>query len=465
MGTFNYRRYLYNSSGGSWQDSDIVTISDPNKSTYYPRIGQGIGYTTIGSAYGCYQTLPTSSVQYVSDGESKTVFFVANGYDVYYYKIYQVLRKNGSVYSTNLLSSGGGCRNSNNLPGYSLTPNFSVPAGYTFQGVSESSTTTTSYDYTGTNPSIYTSKTSFSSPQVFYYIYEANSYALRVYLYNGTNLKSNLYTYGDSVTLNSSIAPTMPTNFSLCGFSNSQNSTTIDYSIGSVMTIYRAATLYAIARFQVQYNPGSGSGSTVTRSYYNNTSTVSLSDQNGFYKSTTISSTINRTITKMAQDGTTFNTQSYTFNSGTRYSKIGWAYTSNATTANYTTTGTITIASVPTSYVSNGVLNLYPVYQGTNYSDTKQGTLTVTEDEQTRTGYKFLGYSETKDATTATYTPGNTYTLSLQNASITLYPVWKSSTIFYFGKDREWKECKLYYGVNGEWKEMEPFTVIGGKWK
>lgn len=52
--------------------------------------------------------------------------------------------------------------------------------------------------------------------------------------------------------------------------------------------------------------------------------------------------------------------------------------------------------------------------------------LTLSSAKPTRAGYNFLGWSETKDATTATYAAGGSYT---KNAKVTLYAVWKLAYI------------------------------------
>ena len=52
-------------------------------------------------------------------------------------------------------------------------------------------------------------------------------------------------------------------------------------------------------------------------------------------------------------------------------------------------------------------------------------TLTLSSTKPTRTGYTFLGWSTSSSATSATYSAGGSYT---NNASVTLYAVWKVNT-------------------------------------
>ena len=56
----------------------------------------------------------------------------------------------------------------------------------------------------------------------------------------------------------------------------------------------------------------------------------------------------------------------------------------------------------------------------------KSCLVTINSTTPTREGYTFVGWSETKTATTSSYTPGNNYTLSLKN--YTLYAIWKAKT-------------------------------------
>ncbi|MBQ8944847.1 MAG: InlB B-repeat-containing protein [Clostridia bacterium] len=54
---------------------------------------------------------------------------------------------------------------------------------------------------------------------------------------------------------------------------------------------------------------------------------------------------------------------------------------------------------------------------------------TLTTNQPTRTGYTFKGWSESKNATTATYQPGETYYVAHSNQyDIYLYAVWKANT-------------------------------------
>ena len=119
----------------------------------------------------------------------------------------------------------------------------------------------------------------------------------------------------------------------------------------------------------------------------------------------------------------------YRFN----YEFVGWATNSNSSVASYYAGG---------SYTDNASVTLYAVWRykpatytvtfdangGTNapLSQTKTYgvTLTLTTAIPTRTNYRFIGWSKDRNATSARYTAGGSYT---DNASVTLYAVWAYS--------------------------------------
>lgn len=117
----------------------------------------------------------------------------------------------------------------------------------------------------------------------------------------------------------------------------------------------------------------------------------------------------------------------YRFN----YEFLGWSASSSATTATYTAGG---------SYTGNVSVTLFAVwkYKPATYTvsyDANGGTgapgrqtktygvtLTLTTILPTRRNYLFLGWSKDRNATSASYTAGGSYT---DNADVTLYAVWQ----------------------------------------
>ena len=115
----------------------------------------------------------------------------------------------------------------------------------------------------------------------------------------------------------------------------------------------------------------------------------------------------------------------------TNYEFVGWSASSSATTATYTAGG---------SYTGNVSVTLFAVwkYRPATYTvsyDANGGTgapgrqtktygvtLTLTTLIPTRRNYSFVGWSKDRNATSASYTAGGSYT---DNADVTLYAVWR----------------------------------------
>ena len=116
----------------------------------------------------------------------------------------------------------------------------------------------------------------------------------------------------------------------------------------------------------------------------------------------------------------------YRFN----YEFVGWSTNSNSSVASYYAGG---------SYTDNASVTLYAVWRykpatytvafdangGTNAPSSQTKTygvaLTLTTAIPTRANYRFVGWSKDRNATSASYTAGGSYT---DNASVTLYAVW-----------------------------------------
>ena len=115
----------------------------------------------------------------------------------------------------------------------------------------------------------------------------------------------------------------------------------------------------------------------------------------------------------------------------TNYEFVGWSASSSATTATYTAGG---------SYTGNVSVTLFAVwkYKPATYTvsyDANGGTgapgrqtktygvtLTLTTIQPARKNYLFLGWSKDRNATSASYSAGGSYT---DNTDVTLYAVWQ----------------------------------------
>ncbi len=172
--------------------------------------------------------------------------------------------------------------------------------------------------------------------------------------------------------------------------------------------------------------------------FSSNGQTVSTCSQCGYTKTTAQTYTVsynanggsNAPSSQTKVHGVTLTLSStipYRFN----YEFLGWSTSSSATTATYTAGG---------SYTGNASVTLYAVwsYKPATYTvsyDANGGTgapgrqtktygvtLTLTTIQPTRRNYLFLGWSKDRNATSASYTAGGSYT---DNADVTLYAVWR----------------------------------------
>ena len=169
-----------------------------------------------------------------------------------------------------------------------------------------------------------------------------------------------------------------------------------------------------------------------------NGQTVSTCSQCGYTKTTAQTYTVsynanggyNTPASQTKVHGVTLTLSStipYRFN----YEFLGWSASSSATTATYTAGG---------SYTGNVSVTLFAVwkYKPATYTvsyDANGGTgapgrqtktygvtLTLTTLIPTRRNYSFVGWSKDRNATSASYTAGGSYT---DNADVTLYAVWR----------------------------------------
>lgn len=217
----------------------------------------------------------------------------------------------------------------------------------------------------------------------------------------------------------SSIEPTR-SGYTFLGWSKSSTATSATYTAGDTVSVtYDDLTLYAVWEAEKRYyyaylyynaNGGSGAPSTQSASIYASSATGS--------KSFTISST------QPSRSGYTF---------------LGWSTSSGASSASYQPGGTISVSydasktlyavwkvvsyTSTLSYNANGGTGA-PSAQTYTGSSTSSHTFTISSTEPTRSGYEFLGWSTSSTATSASYQPGSTISVSY-NGSKTLYAVWQ----------------------------------------
>jgi uncharacterized repeat protein (TIGR02543 family) len=229
-----------------------------------------------------------------------------------------------------------------------------------------------------------------------------------------------------SSTLLFTIPSTEPTRsgYTFLGWSKSSTATSATYTAGDTVGVtYDDLTLYAVWQENKQnyyaylyYNANSGSGAPSTQS-----DSIYASSASGS-KTFTISNT------KPTKSGYTF---------------LGWSENSGATTASFQPGGTISV-----SYGASKTL--YAVWELTKYTSTlnfnanggtgapstmtdthtstSTHTFTIPSTKPTKTGFVFLGWSESNTASTASYQPGGTISVAY-NGTKTLYAVWETAQL------------------------------------
>ena len=120
----------------------------------------------------------------------------------------------------------------------------------------------------------------------------------------------------------------------------------------------------------------------------------------------------------------------------TGYTIIGWNTNKNATTSTWNINTSKSISSSATYYPILKV-NIYTITYNANggsggpssqsYKYAPNGNIYLSSDRPSKTGYTFMGWSESSSATSASYSPGQWWGTHNAN-NYTLYAVWKDTT-------------------------------------
>ncbi len=208
------------------------------------------------------------------------------------------------------------------------------------------------------------------------------------------------------------------------GWSASSTATSASYQPGDTVSVtYDDKTLYAVWQENKQtyyaylyYNANSGGGAPSTQS-----ASIYASSASGS-KSFTVSST------QPTRSG---------------YDFLGWSTSSAATSASYQSGSSVSVpyGSSKTLYAvwqqKSYTSALYfdanegsgaPSTQTDTHTSTSAHTFTIPTTQPTRSGFTFLGWSESSTAASASYQPGGTVSVSY-NGSKTLYAVWQAAEL------------------------------------
>lgn len=148
-----------------------------------------------------------------------------------------------------------------------------------------------------------------------------------------------------------------------------------------------------------------------------------------------------------------------------RYNLIGWNFKKDGSGSyTFVTTQPYQISDSRFSAEGSGFYDLYALWSTTSFTNTvkQPAIIKITPNDQYIEGYEFLGYTLTKGSNTVDYEVNAEYTIETET-DLNLYPVFKKK--YYFGKNEEWKNCKLYYGYKNKWVPITIYKGIKGEWK
>lgn len=276
-----------------------------------------------------------------------------------------------------------------------LSTDIPTKEGYSFAGWSYSPDDDTAEYYPGET---YTSNSNLS----LYAVWQHSGYAIKYNANGGTGAPATQYKkQGEILTLRS----TKPTRegYRFTGWATTPGPVqAVKYSPGGQYWLDEPATLYAVwvettPTYTVSFDANGGNGAPVAQTKTKGTD-LTLSTK-------------------------TPSRSGYTF--------AGWSTSSTASSPTYYPGGKYTADASATLYAvwvkapSNYTVS-YNANGGSGAPSsqikTENVSLTLSSTTPTRSGYKFLGWSTSSTATSATYQPGDVYTV---NASIMLYAVWR----------------------------------------
>ena len=247
-------------------------------------------------------------------------------------------------------------------------------------------------------------------------------------------------TSGGSVSTLTTLSGGQMGSMSISGTPTSNGTWDIKASNPSVTKYYRIVVTGGSYEFSLVYDANGGSNGPSDAEYTSSSST---------YKAT-ISST------KPSKTG---------------YAFLGWSKSSDADSATYQPGDSITLSYGTTTlyavwkenkqnyyaylyYNANGGSGAPSTQSDSIYASSASGskTFTISSTKPTKSGYTFLGWSESSSASSASYQPGSSISVSY-GSSKTLYAVWKDVAASY--------KCNLYFDANGGSGEPTSMSYTG----
>ena len=407
--TFAKKNYYYNSTAHTntyKRSADIaLTISRSSSSPGYTALDNGTNYSydisrttsdlaTTLQLWGSIKLAGTANGTYAYGSESSPAATVA----------ITISKLPSYTVSYNANSGSGAPASQTKWYGANLTLSSTVPTrtGYTFKGWATSSGGSVAYQPGGTY--------SANAAVILYAVWQINTWTVTLNANGGTNgsVTSFTKTYGVSASFPTSAQSPTRSGYTFLGWGTSATSTSVTYAASATYSANSGGTFYAIWRKQLtlSYNANDGSGAPSSSSQY-------------VYNAAT-SYTFTVSSTAPTKSGYTF---------------LGWSTSSTATSASYSANSTITISSNTTlyaiwrkqltlSYNANSGSGAPASQSGYVYNSTTSYTFTLSSTVPTRANWTFLGWGTSSTATTASYQPGGTVSIS---ANTTIYAVWQAA--------------------------------------
>lgn len=290
-------------------------------------------------------------------------------------------------------------------------------ANYIFKGWSTSATATTAQYHGGDNIHVDKRVTTLYAVWQRQYTYKL------YYNANGGSSAPSGATYGPTTdtshTFTISTAEPQRSGYRFMGWSTSSSASHASYNSGDNITVTsESTTLYAVWSrlyfFILSYDANGGSSAPVAQS------------SGGVLTSSYTFTITNASATR------------------TNYRFLGWATTSSASSAEYSAGDRITISTNTTLYAvwkRQYIVTLrYNANGGTGApgadtygpSDSSSHRFTIATSTPSRTNYRFLGWSTSASARTASYAPGDTITILTDT---TLYAVWQRYYVYTLNYD------------------------------
>ncbi len=454
-------------TGGSMADLSMTYDSAKNlTSNAFTRTG----YTFFG-----WSTNKDATTQSYTNGQNVNNLTATNGETVNLYALWKktiTITYNANGGSGAPGTSTGTLYNAQTSVRITLSTTKPTRSGYTFNGwTATEGSTQVDYQSGGTY--------SFSNNVTIYAVWGVNSYTLTVNPNGGkwNNTANNSTVSGDYGTTAQISNPTPPTGYKIT--LNANTGSVSQTSVTSTKSFSSWSKSGSGSLSGTTYTFGTGDG-TLTANYTNNSVTLPTPTKTGYHCTGWYTAASGGT--KRADAGGSYtpsaaetlyaqwaaNTYTIKFNGNgatggsmadlsmtydsaknltsnaftrTGYTFFGWSTNKDATKESYTNGqsvnnltetngGTVNLyalwkKTVTITYNANGGSGAPASQSGTMYNAQANVSITLSSTKPTRTGYTFLGWNTDKNATSATYASGGSYSF---NTDTTLYAIWDANS-------------------------------------